>query len=293
MTEPFQPSLKKGVFLALSASLFYCIVRALGSHLQGHIRTEQILFMQNFVALICLLPSFRGERGIWKTPQKKVHLIRSLAALTSHYLCLLALQTMSLVDVTTLHFSSAFFVPLISSLWFKEKLHPLIWLAIGLGFAGVALILDPSWEIFQPGSLFVLCAALAAAVGTSAVRNLNLLQEPTNKTLLYVFSVGTAVMFGPCCVHWVMPKFNEWLLLIGIGISVMINHTLIVQSFKHAPAAYLSPLSYSAIVYAAIFSWLFFNEPMDTETILGSLLIALGGYLTYVLSSRREEISTP
>ncbi len=293
MTDTFQPHLKKGIFLALSASFFYCIVRALGSHLQGHIRTEQILFMQNFVALICLLPSFRGEKKIWKTPHKKIHLARAFAALTSHYLCLLALQTMSLVDVTTLHFSSAFFVPLISSLWFKEKLHPLIWLAIGLGFTGVALILDPSWEIFQPGSLFVLCAAMAAAVGTSAVRNLNLLQEPTNKTLLYVFSVGAVVMFGPCCVHWVMPTFNEWLLLIGIGISVMINHTLIVQSFKHAPAAYLSPLSYSAIVYAAIFSWLFFNEPMEMETILGSLLIALGGYLTYVLSSRREEISTP
>lgn len=288
MNDHFLPSPKKGIFLFLFASFFYFLNRAIGNHLQGHLQTEQILFMQNFVALICLLPSFSNQRQIWKTSQRTIHLIRAFSAMASHYLCLLALQSMTFVDVTTLHFTSAFFIPLISFVWFKEKLPPLIWLTIAIGFSGVALILNPSWEIFQTGSLFVLGAALAAALGMSAVRNLNLLQEPKEKTLLYVFSVGTTVMAGPCFMNWVSPTFNEWVLLVAVGLCVMINHSLIVQSFKHAPAAYLSPLSYSTIVYAAIFGWLFLNESMDIETILGSMLIALGGYLTYVFSSKKQ-----
>lgn len=290
MTNDFRPSLKKGIFLFLSSSFFYFIVRALGQHLQSHLEAEQILFMQNFVALLCLLPFFYNNPNPWQTSQRKVHLIRSCAATVSHYLCLLALKSMTLVDVTTLQFTSVFFIPLVSFFWFREKFTPLIWLTIAIGFSGMALILNPSWEFFQLGTLFVLGAGFSTAVGMSAARNLNLLQEPREKALLYVFTIGSLVTAGPCLMNWVSPTFNEWLLLIGAGLAVISNHALIIHAFKHAPASHLSPLAYSSIVYAVGFSWIVLKEPMESGTILGSLLIIFGGCLTYILTSKRQEM---
>src|SRR5260221_13222628 len=146
-------SLKKGVFLMMCASAFYLIVNAVVSHIQVRLPIAQILFLQNLVALCCLLPVIRKKKDFFQFTHWKLHLIRDLAGLTSFYFIFLALKTTNLLDATALHYTSPFFVPILGIFWLKEQFSFHIWWSIGLGFIGIIIILNPAWDVFHPGAM--------------------------------------------------------------------------------------------------------------------------------------------
>ncbi|HSX25374.1 MAG TPA: DMT family transporter [Chlamydiales bacterium] len=277
--------LRKGIYLTLLASLFYLLVNGLASRLD-RFPIAQILFLQNITALVCLLP-FAWQK--MSTPLWKLHLIRDFSGLASYFLIFQALKTCNLVDVTTLHFTSPFFVPFISFIWFKEKISSSIWGSIAIGFIGVVTILNPSQAIFKGDSLFALLAAIAGAIGISAVRNLNLHQEPIERILFFFFAVGTLITLPFAYSQWLTPTPQESLLLSLVGIFALLNHLFVTRAFFYAPASYLASLSYTAILYAALFGWIFLNEPIGLRSLFGSLLIIAGGCITYFNSLRKPQ----
>jgi drug/metabolite transporter (DMT)-like permease len=288
MDTSIQHPLRRGMLLVLLASLFYLLVNLFARHLHSHLPIIQILFIQNGMAFCCMLPF------IWKkplrTPHWKIHIIRDLSGLASYFLLFQALKTTPLVDATTLHFTSPFFVPIISAFWFKEKFTSNIWLSLILGFAGMILILNPTGGIFEQGSVFALLAAIASAFAISAVRNLNIVKEPIERVLFFFFSAGMLVTFPACYPTWIHPTLFEWGILLAIGLSVVVNHFLLTRAFLYAPAWYLAPLSYSAIIYAVLFSWLIYEEPIGLRSLAGAFIITLGGTITYILNRKKQNL---
>ena len=64
----------------------------------------------------------------------------------------------------------------------------------------------------------------------------------------------------------------------GAVLSV-ISALFIAWGYRRAEAKYLINLEYSAFIWAAIFGWLFFREPITWTTVSGALLIVAGCYL--------------
>jgi len=58
----------------------------------------------------------------------------------------------------------------------------------------------------------------------------------------------------------------------------------IAWGYRRAEAKNLINLEYSAFIWAAIFGWLFFREPITLATVAGTVLIVAGCYL----ATRRE-----
>lgn len=287
-----EPRLSIGIAISLVAYMFFITASSLVWNVCESMPIIQVLFIQNLVSLLCILPLAlrKGWRRL-RTTVLRTHLIRDIFGVISYYLYFIAIRYLALVDATTLNYTAPFFVPFVWWIWIKEKVTPHVWWSIIVGFIGVAIILNPTTEIFQIGFVFGLFAGITSAVALCAIRLLNLKLEPMSRTLFYFFSVSALICLPFAWARWVPPTSTEWLELTTIGIATAIGQTLLTIAYRYGTASFLSPLSYSTVIYAGFISHFLFDKPLGLRTLIGTLLIIIGGTATYLLKKRPASIA--
>lgn len=280
-----------GISICLIAYIFFVTASSLVWNFGSQFPTVQIVFIQNVVSFFCILPiALRKGAGRLKTDYLADHLIRDLFGIGSYYLYFLAIRSLNLIDATTLNYTAPFFVPLIWWIWMKQKVGGHVWWSIIVGFIGVAVILNPTREIFQLGFVYGLFAGIASGVAFCALRVLNMRKEPMSRTLFYYFAFGSIVMFPFAWVSWVPPTPIQWMQTCGIGVATAVAQILLTVAYRYGTASYLSPLGYITVIYAGIVSWLFLDMPPTWRSLIGTVLIIVGGTMTYVLKKHPESI---
>ncbi len=287
---PHRPAL--GILIALLAYVFFVTASSLVWSFKKTFPTIQIIFFQNFISLICILPmALRKGVQKLKTEVFPVHLLRDAAGVMSYYLYFVAIRYLNLTDATTLNYTAPFFVPIVWWIWMKEKIELHTWWSIIVGFIGVAVILNPSRQIFQEGFTFGVFAGIFSAIAFAALRVLNLKKEPMSRTLFYYFLFGTILSTPFAAVYWVHPSGVQWVKVIAVGLATVIAQMLLTMAYRFGTASFLSPLGYSTVIYAAISSWLVFKIPPGFRSLLGTGLIIIGGTLTYLMKKKPQKLS--
>jgi S-adenosylmethionine uptake transporter len=65
----------------------------------------------------------------------------------------------------------------------------------------------------------------------------------------------------------------------GAAILSIISLLLLSWAYARAEAQILIPVEYTAFVWAALFGWLFFAEPVTVPVLLGTVLIVSGSLI--------------
>lgn len=282
--------LKLGFLLALSACFLYSVVSCFSFSLEDRYSAAQILFIQEGVALLALFLLSSVRKTPLKTTQLPLHLIRDLAALAAGFFWLKSLKSLHLVNASILQFTSPFYVPFIAWAWYKEAIPRNIWWGISLGFLGTFVILRPDSELMKTGAIWGILAGITSAIGLTAVRRLNLKEEPVERTMFYLFLTSALVAFPFAINQWVTPTWADLGSFALLGISTFLNNILLTKAFKYAPASYIAPLSYSAILFNGFFGWIFFNKEIHFHTVLGCLLIFIGGSFVYLQKEKQMQL---
>lgn len=289
--EENPPRLGLGITVALVAYVFFVTASSIVWSFKRVFPTIQIIFFLNLVSLFCITPvAVRKGFHHLKTRYLPIHLLRDVAGVLSYFLYFVAIRYLNLTDATTLNYSAPFFVPIIWWIWMREKIDIHVWWSIIVGFIGVAVILNPTKQIFQEGFIFGLFAGILSAVGFTAIRVLNLKKEPMSRTLFYFFLCGTIFTAPFAIIYWVEPTTLEWVKMTCLAIATVIAQMLLTIAYRYGTASFLSPLGYSTVIYAGISSWLIFDIPPGIRSIVGTLLIIIGGTLTYILKKKPEKL---
>jgi drug/metabolite transporter (DMT)-like permease len=291
--EPRPARLSLGIGIALLAFLFIAIASCFVFMFRGKFPTIQIIFIQNFVSFFCILPW--GLRKGWeplKTKEMPTHLVRDFFGVASYYLFFLAIRFLNLVDATTLNYTAPFFVPFVWWIWRKQKVEKHVWWSIIIGFIGVAVILNPTKNIFQLGFVFGLFAGITSAIALTAVRVLNLKMESMSRTLFYYFSFGSLVSFPFAWAVWIPPTGKEWIFASGIGIATAVGQIFLTIAYRYGTASYLSPLGYSVVIYNGLISYFLFANTLGWHSLIGTVLIIIGGTLSFLWKTKGHPIKS-
>jgi drug/metabolite transporter (DMT)-like permease len=171
---------------------------------------------------------------------------------------------------------------LIAIAWLHERVTGLLWVALGIGFAGVILILEPDpsrhWAGISPVALIGLMGGVLAAVAKVTVRRLSR-SEPTGRIVFYFALIGGSISALPLFWDWQTPTPIALLWLLGIGIAATLGQLALTRGLSLAPASRMGAFGYFSVVFGAGYGWLFWGEPMTLTLMLGTLLIAAGGLL--------------
>jgi drug/metabolite transporter (DMT)-like permease len=184
---------------------------------------------------------------------------------------------------------------ILARLAFGERLGGRALMGLVLGFAGLALLVDPSGEEgAEPvGALVIALGAFTWAAGSLAARRLPL----PNDTLLSAAMGMLAGGFLLAAVSGVGGEFDdvhvtaEALAAIGYMVVVgsLIGFSAYVWLLKVAPASTVSTYAYVNPVIAVLLGWAFNDEVITSRTVVAGAAIVVG--VALMVSRRVEEES--
>ncbi len=275
-----------GAGLILLSELCFATMGALVKHLTGTLPVVEVAFMRGLFGLLLLLPLGWRQAGrqtlVSRVPG--LHLLRTALGVSALYCFFYALSRLPLADGMLLKMTSPLFMPLIATLWLAERLRGAVWLAVGIGFLGVVLVVAPTGQL-APAALAGLAGGLFAAGAKVTVRRLAR-SEPTLR-IVFWFSLGMVVATAmPLLWHWRTPDTGQWAWLGLMGLFGTLGQLFLTRGYGLAAASRLAPFTYASVVFGAVYGFLFWDETLDGGFVAGALLIGLAGGLA--LRLRRE-----
>lgn len=166
----------------------------------------------------------------------------------------------------------------------------IIWLAVGLGFVGVALVLQPEGEFNWVASVG-LAGGMFAAGAKVTVRRLGQ-TEPTVRIVFYFSLVVMLIATIPLLWAWRTPTVPEWGLLFLMALFGTLGQLLLTRGYSVAAASQVAPFTYFSVVFAALYGYFFWQETLELGFIAGAMLIAVTGIVALRANSRTRKRST-
>jgi drug/metabolite transporter (DMT)-like permease len=236
------------------------------------------------VAVIVALRQFRDV----KTTMLPMHLLRGGTGIAGFLLFISAADLTSLMNANVLLNTTPIFIPLLAMAFLHNRINRQLWLAIALGFAGMVIVVKPDATIFtNPGNLLGLLAGLATAIEFLAVKKLDDSDSPLTQ-MFYFLLIGTLITSTLVIGKFQTITTNDLLVMGATGVCLVLFQFLLIKAYMYAKPHEIGAFQYSSVVFAAILGWVVFKESLDITTIVGTVLVCIGGYLS--ISGRKENI---
>ncbi len=239
----------------------------------AELHTFEIVFFRNLFGLIAMLPLLvRLGPGMLRTEKYGSLLLMSIWHLLGMVCYFLAIAYLPLADVIALSFSKPLFVTLGAVLILTETLLARRIAAVLFGFLGVMIVLQPGAEVISPYAGVILFGTLLGAATSLMIKHLTG-AVPVSTIVWYQALFATMLSFPLCLLHWRMPDFFGWLLLIAIGVLGTLSWLSATRALKLIDASAAAPFEFLRLPFAALIAYWWFAEVPSLSTWLGGGLI--------------------
>jgi S-adenosylmethionine uptake transporter len=254
------------------------------------IGTLSTMFWRNLAGVFLSGAIYLPTRAQWPSREAmRVHLARGLLSTMMGYLFFWGLGRVPLAQAVALAFIAPLIALYLAAVLLHEKVGPRIVGASLIAFAGVIVIFVGQaranlGEEAMLGSLTILASAVCYALNIVIMRHQALIALP--KEITFFQSVIVTVLLGLLIPFIDMPSpgIGEWPWLILAAVLAIASMLLLSWAYARAEASYLATTEYTAFLWASLFGWLVFREPLAPLTLAGAALIVCG----CVLAARRR-----
>jgi len=242
------------------------------------------------MAVVLLLRHLRSEGAAaiapWRHPHQGLLILRSLMLATVATSFMTALVVMPLAEATAIYFTAPLFMVALSPWLLSERVGRVQWIAVGLGFAGMLLIVRPGGNLPVWGTLAMGLSAVCYAMFQILTRRLSgLVPAPVQFAYMAFFCLVVTSVPGFFVSHPTLPDLPTALLLLAGGGVSGLAQLLLLAAFRRVSAATLAPLNYLQLLMALVISTVWFQRPPDGLALAGIALILAAG--TYLATARR------
>lgn len=281
--SPIESRSNLGIMLVLASQLVLLIldISAKWLSVEG-MATTQIVFMRYGTHLALLLLLFLPVSGfkVMKTNNLKLEILRGCCLLATTGLNFLAMRYLPLTVTSAIQFTSPLIICAMSGPLLGDNVGWRRWLAIGVGFIGILVIVRPGSEAFQPAAFLSLGCAFFLALFSILTRKLAGVDAAATQQF-FAGATPIILLMPVAFTEWAWPTQPiSWVAFLIMGVAGLGGHYLNSVAHRFAAPATLAPFSYLSLIYLSIASWLIFNQPPDRWFILGvAIIIASGLYI--------------
>ncbi len=269
------------MFIAVAAFSF---MDALLKLFASHYPPMQVTAIRGAASLpFVLLPLWYAGRLAELRPQRiGLHIVRGLIGIVMLATFVLALREGSLAAVYSIYMASPLLIAAMAAIWLGERVDSGRWLAIVVGLAGVLIILQPRADgLPLLAGIAATVSALAYALAAITARLLT--RTERSPSIVFVFLVILTVVAGALAIpDWVPIRDTDWGLIVAAGALGAAGQHYITEAFRHAPAAVVAPVEYTALLWGLSIDWVAWAV-LPNGTMLGgaALVIAAGMYVAW------------
>ncbi len=217
---------------------------------------------------------------------------------------------MPIANISVLFLTSPFFITIISIFFFDSQVGWRRWLAMLIGFCGVIIICSP--EGGKLNLYYVIPVLVAIAYALSII----LAKKTADKDTLYQTIVFQHLIAGSIALvlglyfgdgrfdnekygeiqfvvrAWSLEDPSIILSLVGLSVVGVGGMGFLLQAYRIADPAVVSPYEYSFLIWMILWGYLIWGDIPSASEATGMLLIVCGGvYMFYREQIRNQEIA--
>ncbi|WP_296989361.1 DMT family transporter [Thalassospira sp. UBA1131] len=270
------------LFAAILAACFTLTIRYATEELHPY----QAVFLRFAFGLILILPMVM-KRGIGSLATKRLPLFGLRGVLSAAEMCLwfMAVLYLPLAEATTLNFTVPLFGTILAAVILREQVRIHRWLAIVIGFVGVALIIQPGTDTMQAASILPIAAAICMASAGLITKRL-VATESTTSLLFYLMIITTPVSLIPALFVWQTPSWSALGLMAVAALMMNVMQVCNVKALQLADYSFFVGFSYLRLPIIAVLALILFGEVPDIWILPGGAMI-IGAAIYVALRERK------
>jgi len=269
----------RGILAMLAAVAFFSLMDAQLKLLAAHYPPLQVSFLRGATSLpFVLLPILlRGRLARLRPVNVRLHLLRGVLSVVMLGSFVFAVRESSLATTYSIFMCAPLVVAALSAQMLGERVTRLQWTAIGVGLAGVLLMLRPEGaQWISVGSVAAVVAALCYSLAVITLRVLA--RTDTTESMVFSFTFLLAVGAGLLSIPGWTPVFwAHWPLLVGIGLLGSLGQHFITEAFRNAPASVVTPFEYTALLWGVLLDLVVWGVLPGAVTLVGGAIVIGAG----------------
>jgi drug/metabolite transporter (DMT)-like permease len=281
---------RRGIVFMTSGMGCLVLNDSMMKYMVGSFDVAQIVVVRGLMAVTMLFAIARATGATSRLPRlanRTVGLRVVLDSLTT-LLFIGSLMHLPIGNATAINLASPLMMALFAAFFLGEHPGPLRWLAIGAGFGGVVLVIQPRVDDFNAWALMCVAATVF-----QAWRDLLTRRIPPEipgilialGSLAFVTLVASALLL---LQEWKPVSVRDVGLLAIAAALLALGYWLIVNSMRHGEVSVVAPFRYSGLLVALTTGFIVWGDvpsPMAWSGI--ALLFASGIYLLHADRRRR------
>jgi drug/metabolite transporter (DMT)-like permease len=272
-----------GIWLMVATTFVFAVQDGISRHLASEYNVLMVVMIRYwfFAAFVMTVAARRagGLRAAAATRQPGLQIFRG--ALLSVEICVMV-QAFTLLGLVESHAVFACYPLLIAALSgpvLGERVGWRRWVAIGVGFLGVLVILKPGWGVFAPEAAVPLLAALMFALYGLLTR-FAARADSAATSFFWTGVVGSVVTTAVGVWVWEPMTPPDWIWMGCLCLTGALGHFTLIKCYEVAEASAVQPFAYLQLVFASAIGIAIFDETVAPNVALGAALVVGAGLFT-------------
>lgn len=275
---PAQDTLLGILFICL-AGLIFPMMNGVAKTLGADYSTLQVSWARAFGHVVFMLAAFlpRHGLGLLRTKRPRLQIARSGTLFLSNLCFFYAVTFIPIPQAAAISMTAPLIVALLAWPMLGERTTLGRVVALGIGFAGVLIVIRPGTAVFHWASLFVLASASCYGLYQILTRIIAAADPPETSTV-YSSVVGAFGIMLALPFVWETPtSLFDIALFCSLGVLGALGHYCVAAALGYAPANVVSPFQYFQLLGSVAVGWYVFGDLPDALTWAGAAIVVVSG----------------
>ena len=249
------PDNRRGIFLMIATVFAFACQDGFSRHLAETYNTLMVVMLRYWVfagfVLLLALRRPEGLRAAVETRRLPLHALRGVLLVAEISVIVWGYTMIGLIDSHAVFAICPLLVVALSGPVLGETITPRRWIAVGLGLAGVLVILRPGGGVFSWPALLPFISATLFAV-YSVLTRLTAKVERSFPNFFWPTIVGAGLMTFLGLPNWQPVAPFDWLLIGAYAATAVASNWLMLKTYEAAEASAVQPFAYFQILFVTV-----------------------------------------
>ena len=272
-----------GILLMVVTTFIFAVQDGISRHLAGEYNVYMVVMIRYwFFAAFVIAVAARKAGGVLQaaaTTQPVFQAFRALLLVTEICVMIYAFTLLGLIEAHAVFAAYPLLVAALSGPVLGEHVGWRRWAAIGVGFIGVLVILQPGLGVFQPAAIVPLIAALMFAL-YALVTRYAARRDSAATSFFWTGTVGSVAVTAVGIWFWEPMTGPDWGWMGALCITGALGHYTLIKCYEVAEASAVQPFAYLQLVFVSIIGITVFSETIRTNVAVGACIVVAAGLFT-------------
>jgi drug/metabolite transporter (DMT)-like permease len=242
-------------------------------HLSHSMHVFEIAFFRQLLGAIFLLAAAL-PKGLHHLRTRRIgaHFVRSVLNIGAMLTYFIGLSQEPLAKVVSLSLTVPLFASLIAIVFLREPASPRRMIALGVGFVGAVVILNPAAPSLSFGALMVLTSNILWAVALNIIKSLARTESSVTISLYAALLMAPMAAVAAVWV-WQTPTLVQLAWLVAIGVFGSIAQLCLSQAFREADVTLVLPIDFTKVVWASLIGYFAFAQVPEFWIFVGAPIV--------------------